>query len=61
MASFNDRSFIIINGLSPPIMDNLIPFRENTHNIRNFQTISTKIKKAVKYGEETIKFRTPSL
>ena len=55
------EEFKVINGLSPPIMDNLFIFRENACNIRNFQIISNEIKKTVNYGEETIKFRTPSL
>ena len=29
----------IINGYAPPIMDNFFIFRENTHNLRNFQII----------------------
>ena len=27
----------IINGYAPPIMGNFFIFRENTHNLRNFQ------------------------
>ena len=34
--------FKIINGLSQPIMDNFFIFRENTHNIQNFQIIFNK-------------------
>ena len=29
----------IINGCAPPIIDNSFIFRENTHNLRNFQNI----------------------
>ena len=39
--SLNDRSFKIINGLSPPIMDKVFISCKNT-NIRNFQIISNK-------------------
>ena len=53
--------FEIINGLSRPIMDNFVIFRQNTHNIRNFEIISNENKKTVSYGQETIKLRTPSL
>ena len=53
--------FRIINRLSPPIMDNFFTFHENAHNIGNFQIISNEHKKTVRYGQETIKFRTPSL
>ena len=53
--------FKIMNGLNPPIIDKFFIFRENTHNIRNFQIISNENKKTVRYVQETIKFRTPSL
>ena len=50
--------FRIINRLSPPIMDNFFTFHENAHNIRNFQIISNEHKKTLRYGQNTIKFRT---
>ena len=59
--SLNDRSFKIINGLSPPIMDKFFISCKNANNIRNFQIISNKNKKTKRYSQETIKFRTPSL
>ena len=37
--------FKIINGYVPPIMDNFFIFRENTHNLRNFQIILNENKK----------------
>ena len=40
----------IINSLSPPIMNNFVIFRKNTHNIRQ-----------ERYGQETMKFRAPAL
>ena len=33
-------------------------FRGNTYNLRNFQIILNKNKKAVRYGSETISYRT---
>ena len=51
----------IINSLSPQIMDNFFIFCEYTHNVRDFQVISNENKKTVRYGQETKKFRTPSL
>ena len=51
----------IINGLSPPIMENFFLLRENTHNVKNFQEISNENRKTVKYGIETILNRTPFL
>ena len=35
----------IINGYTPPIMDNTFIFRENTQNLRNLQAILNKNKK----------------
>ena len=37
--------FKIINGCAPPIMDNFFIFRENTHNLRNFQITLNENKK----------------
>ena len=37
--------FKIINRYAPPIMDNFFIFRENTHNLRNFQIILNENKK----------------
>lgn len=51
--------FKIVDGLSPPIMHNFFIFGENTHNISNFQIISTESRRILRYGQETIKFRTP--
>ena len=51
----------IINGYAPPIMDNLFIFRENVNNLRNFQIIQNKNKKTVRYGSETISYRTSLL
>ena len=53
--------FKIVDGLSPPIMHNFFKFGENTHNISNFQIISTESRRILRYGQETIKFRTPWL
>ena len=36
-------------------------YRENTQNIRSFQRISHENEEAVRYGQETIKVKTPSL
>ena len=53
--------FKIINGFAAPIMEDFFSFLENTHNIRNFQIISNETKKPVRYGLETVKYRTPLL
>ena len=51
----------IINGYAPPIMGNFFIFRENTNNLRTFQIILNENKKIVRYGSETISYRTPLL
>ena len=53
--------FKIINDFAPTIMKDFFLFCENTHNIRNFQIISNESKKTVRYGLETVKYRTPLL
>ena len=40
-------------------MGDFFLFRENTHNIWNFQIISNESKKSIRYGLETVKYRTP--
>ena len=49
----------IIKGYAPPIMENLLVFRKNVHNIRNFQVISKKNIKTARNGLEIIRHRTP--
>ena len=53
--------FKIIKDFAPPIMEDFFSFRENTHNIRNFEIISNESKKTVRYSLETVKYRTPLL
>ena len=48
------KIYKIINNIAPPIMNSLFLFRENVHNIRNFQILSNNTKKTVKYGFETV-------
>ena len=43
----------IIHQIAPPIMNSLFVFRENTHNIRNYQILSNNVRKTVRYGLET--------
>ena len=44
----------IVNQITPLIMNSLFAFRENVHNIRNYQIISNNIRKTVRYGLETV-------
>ena len=53
--------FKIINDFGLTITEDLFLFRENTHNIRNFQLIFNESKKAVRYVLETMKYRTQLL
>ena len=45
----------MINGFTPPVMEDFFLFREKIHNIRNFQIISNESKKTVRYGFESKK------
>ena len=47
----------MINGFAPPIIKDLFLFRENTHNIQNFEMISNDLKKTVTHGLETVKYK----
>ena len=47
-----------INGHAPSIMDILLIFSKNTHNLKFFQIILKKTKKKVTYGSLTISYRT---
>ena len=51
----------IVKGEAPAIMKNLFIIRENTHNIRNFQVIANEKKDKIRYGQETICYRTSYL
>ena len=42
-------------------MNSLFFFRENVHKIRNFQILSNDKKKTVRYGFETVSYRSPFL
>ena len=50
----------IVNGVAPRIMNSLFEFRSNEYNIRNFQVLSTDLRRTVKYGIETMTYRAPS-
>ena len=47
--------------LHHPIMEDFFLFHKNTRNVRNFKKISNESRKVVKYGLETVKYRTPLL
>ena len=47
------------NNLNPPIMSNMFERRNNTYNVRNFQTFATKRKRTVRMGLETLSYRSP--
>ena len=51
----------IVKREAPTIMKNLLIFRENIHNIRNFQIIANENNNTVTYSLETICYRTPYL
>ena len=47
-----------IHQIAPPNMKSLFAFRENTHNIRNYQILSNNVRKTVIYGLKTILYRS---
>ena len=51
----------VINGIAPPIMDSLFRVREVNYNLRNIRTLESSTKKTVKYGLETLSYRSPTL
>ena len=51
----------IIKGEAPAIIKNLFIFQENIHNSRSFQIIANEGKNTVRYGMETICYRSPYL
>ena len=51
----------IVNNICPPIMKTLFNFRQNNHNIRNFQEIENNRVRTVQYGLETVLYRGPQL
>ena len=47
--------FKMINGFTPPIMEDFFLYRENSHNVLNFQIISNESSiTTVRYGLETL-------
>ena len=47
--------FKMINGFTPPIMEDFFLYRENSHNVLNFQLISNESSiTTVRYGLETL-------
>ena len=51
----------IIHQIAPSNINSLFLFYENTHKIRNFQILSNYVRKTVRYGLETILYRSPFL
>ena len=49
------------NNLSPPIIDPMFHFRENSYNLRNFQQLASSAKKTAEMSLETISYRGPQL
>ena len=49
------------NSLSPPFIDLMFQFRENSYNLRNFQKLASSTKITTKMGLETISYCGPQL
>ena len=50
-----------VNGIAPPIMNSLFPFRWDQHKLRNFQELLTEKRNTVNYGLETVTYRAPAV
>ena len=50
-----------LNGLSPPIMNEIFVARENTYNLRNFRIFHSKNPRSNKYGLNTLSYRAGQL
>ena len=48
------KIYNIMNNIAPPFMTHLFSFRENVHDIWNFQILSNSIHKKVRSGLETV-------
>ena len=47
--------FKMINGFTPPIMEDFFLYRENSHNVRNFEIMSNESSiTTVRYGLKTL-------
>ena len=55
------ETYKIINGITPPIMENFFILWENRHNLRSFQETCNENRKTVKHGIEKISSRTQFL
>ena len=51
----------VMHQIAPPIINSLFAFRENTYNICNYKILSDNVRKTVRYGLETILYRSPFL
>ena len=53
--------FKIKNELAPPITESMLERRSKSFNIRNFKKVLTERKRTVRYGLETLSYRSPQL
>ena len=50
-----------LNGRSPPIMLDLFTTRDKIYNLRNFRELHYEKKKTIRYGAETVIYKTAQL
>ena len=53
--------YSFLNGLSPPIMNDIFRLRENTYNLRNFRLLECRNVKTSIYGTETVTYKSSQL
>ena len=51
----------LLNGLSPPIMNEVFQINEYPYNLRNPRALASKHKSTVRYGLDTIAFQGPQI
>ena len=50
-----------LNGLSPPIMNEVFQINKCPYNLRNPRTLASKHKATVRFGLDTIAFKDPQI
>ena len=58
---YNIEVYKFLNGLSPPIMEQIFNIRKNTYNVRNFRTFSTRNVRTHIYGTEIVTYKRSQL
>ena len=58
---FLTEVYTFLNGLSPPIMNEVFQTNDCPYDLRNPRIIASKHKSTIKYGTDTIAFKGPQI